>query len=129
MNIISYSELTHKEDGKHVSKGINYAIQNNYSIVLMSTLDNAPYNDRIFDSGIIEYEGHNVPSNESPNPEMVDQSLLRPSGNPTENGCVDVNGNPTRETEIKNALKKISPEEIEEIHEAVMNLPSNIEEK
>ena len=86
MNIISYSELRNKEDGKQVTKGINYAIQKNYSIVLMSTLDNAPYNDRIFDTGIIEYEGHNVPSNESPNPEMVDQSLLRPSGNPTENG-------------------------------------------
>ena len=52
----------------------------------MSTLDNAPYNDRIFDNGIIEYEGHNVPKNESPNPEMVDQSLLLPSGKPTENG-------------------------------------------
>ncbi len=86
MNIISYSELTNKEDGKQVTKGINYAIQKNYSIVLMSTLDNAPYNDRIFDTGIIEYEGHNVPKNESSNPEMVDQSLLRPSGNPTENG-------------------------------------------
>ena len=86
MNIISYSELTNKENGKQVTKGINYAIQKNYSIVLMSTLDNAPYNDRIFDTGIIEYEGHNVPSNESPNPEMVDQSLLRPSGKPTENG-------------------------------------------
>ena len=86
MNIISYSELTNKEDGKQVTKGINYAIQKNYSIVLMSTLDNAPYNDRIFDTGIIEYEGHNVPRNESPNPEMVDQSLLRQSGKPTENG-------------------------------------------
>ena len=63
MNIISYSELRNKEDGKQVTKGINYAIQTNYSIVLMSTLDNAPYNDRIFD-----------------------QSLLRPSGKPTENG-------------------------------------------
>ncbi len=69
-----------------MTKGINYAIQKNYSIVLMSTLDNAPYNDRIFDTGIIEYEGHNVPKNESPNPEMVDQSLLLPSGKPTENG-------------------------------------------
>ena len=85
MNIISYSELRNKEDGKQVTKGINYAIQKNYSIVLMSTLDNAPYNDRIFDTGIIEYEGHNVPKNESPNPEMVDQSLLLPSGKPTEN--------------------------------------------
>ena len=86
MNIISYSELRNKEDGKQVTKGINYAIQKKYSIVLMSTLDNAPYNDRIFDTGIIEYEGHNVPKNESPNPEMVDQSLLLPSGKPTENG-------------------------------------------
>ena len=55
MNIISYSELTNKEDGKQVTKGINYGIQKDYSIVLMSTLDNAPYNDRIFDTGIIEY--------------------------------------------------------------------------
>ena len=86
MNIISYSELTNKEDGKQVTKGINYGIQKDYSIVLMSTLDNAPYNDRIFDTGIIEYEGHNVPKNETPNPEIVDQSLLRPSGKLTENG-------------------------------------------
>ena len=86
MNIISYSELRNKEDGKQVTKRINYAIQKNYSIVLMSTLDNAPHNDRIFDTGIIEYEGHNVPKNESPNLEMVDQSLLLTSGKPTENG-------------------------------------------
>ena len=35
MNIISYSELTNKEDGKQVTKGINYGIQKDYSIVLM----------------------------------------------------------------------------------------------
>ena len=56
MNIISYSELTNKENGKQVTKGINYAIQKNYSIVLMSTLDNAPYNDRIFDTGILNFK-------------------------------------------------------------------------
>ena len=52
----------------------------------MSTLDNALYNDKIFDTGIVEYEGHNDPNNESPNPKMVDQSLLLPSEKPTENG-------------------------------------------
>ena len=37
MNIISYTELVIKEGGKQVQKGMNFAIQKGYSIVLMST--------------------------------------------------------------------------------------------
>ena len=47
---------------------------------------NAPYNDQIFDDGVIEYEGHDVPANINPEKKLVDQSLLSPSGTPTENG-------------------------------------------
>ncbi len=42
MNIISYTELVITEGGKQVQKGMNFAIQKGYSIVLMSTEKNAP---------------------------------------------------------------------------------------
>jgi len=86
MNIISYTELVIKEGGKQVQKGMNFAIQKGYSIVLMSTEKNAPYNDEIMEGGIIEYEGHDVSSNINPDKKSVDQSLATPSGTPTENG-------------------------------------------
>ena len=86
MDIISYTQLVIKENGKWFQKGMNFAIQNTYSVVLMSTQQNAPYNDQIFDDGVIEYEGHDVPANINPEKKLVDQSLLSPSGTPTENG-------------------------------------------
>ena len=63
MQIISYNQLVINEDGKQVQKGMNFGIQKSYSIVLMSTEKNSPYNDEIFDDGVIEYEGHDVPKN------------------------------------------------------------------
>ena len=45
---------------------MNFAIQKGYSIVLMSTEKNAPYNYEIMEGGIIEYEGHDVSSNINP---------------------------------------------------------------
>ena len=35
---------------------MNFAIQKTYSVVLMSTQKNAPYNDYIFEDGVIEYD-------------------------------------------------------------------------
>ena len=55
MNVISYTQLVKKENGKQIQKGMNFAIQTTYSVVLMSTQKNAPYNDQIFDDGVIEY--------------------------------------------------------------------------
>jgi len=52
----------------------------------MSTLKNAPYNDHFLKDGVIEYERHDVPANLNPQKKLVDQSLLTPSGIPTENG-------------------------------------------
>ena len=66
MDIISYTQLVIKENGKWFQKGMNFAIQNTYSVVLMSTQQNAPYNDQIFNDGIIEYEGHDVASKYKP---------------------------------------------------------------
>ena len=65
---------------------MNFAIQKTYLVVLMSTQNNAPYNDQIFDYGLIECVGHNVPANINPKEKLVDQSLLSPSETPAENG-------------------------------------------
>jgi len=86
MKVISYTQLVIKENGKQIQKGMNFGIQKTYSVVLMSTQKNAPYNDHILEEGVIEYEGHDVPSNLNPDKKLVDQSLLTPSGTPTENG-------------------------------------------
>tara|TARA_A100001011_G_scaffold383523_1_gene454865 strand:+ start:70 stop:747 length:678 start_codon:yes stop_codon:yes gene_type:complete len=86
MQIIPYSKLVMNEGGIHVQKGMNFAIQKTYSIVLMSTRKNAPYNDEIYDDGVIEYEGHDVKKNIAEDKKSVDQPLLNKSGSLTENG-------------------------------------------
>lgn len=62
MKIISYLELATNE-GVQVQKGMNFNIKKYYSIVLMSTLKNAPYVDKLLEGGIIEYEGHDARKN------------------------------------------------------------------
>jgi hypothetical protein len=52
----------------------------------MSTEKNAPYDDEIFDDGIVEYEGHDVPKNISEDKKSVDQPFYNTSGSLTENG-------------------------------------------
>jgi len=86
MEIISYSQLVVNEGGKQIQRGMNFGIQKSYSIVLMSTERNAPYNDEIFDDGIIEYEGHDIHKNIHKDKKIVDQPLKNSSGTLTENG-------------------------------------------
>ena len=86
MNVISYTQLVIKENGKQIQKGMNFTIQKTYSVVLMSTQKNASYNYQILDNGVVEYEGNDVPVNINLEKKLVDQSLLSPSGTPTENG-------------------------------------------
>jgi hypothetical protein len=64
MKVISYNELVLNEGGTHIQKGMNFGIKPGYSIVLMSTEKNAPYNDNLLEDGVIEYEGHDAPKNE-----------------------------------------------------------------
>ena len=86
MKIVSYSQLVVNENGKNIQKGMNFAIQKTYSVLLMSTEKNAPYDDEIFDDGIVEYEGHDVPKNISEDKKSVDQPFYNTSGSLTENG-------------------------------------------
>ena len=46
LEIISYCQLTTKEGGLQVQKGMNFGVRESYSIVLMSTEKNAPYVDK-----------------------------------------------------------------------------------
>lgn len=81
-SIVEWYDITRKE---HVSqKGMNFGINPNYSIILMSRRDNAPYNDHIYPDGTtIEYEGHDVPKDRD---KERDQEEYSASGSLTENG-------------------------------------------
>ena len=71
-----------------LEQGMNFGLGGNHSVILMSVRANAPYRDRLEDSGTtLVYEGHDIPkSASSPNPKVVDQPLAYPSGRPTQNG-------------------------------------------
>ena len=86
-DIISYSEMC-AEEGVNLQRGMNFHLQGNISVILMSLRANAPYADRVEDNGrILIYEGHDVPKTiDNPIPKIVDQPMHNPSGNPTENG-------------------------------------------
>jgi hypothetical protein len=85
-DIISYSELVAVENA-NIQKGMNFQIKPEYSILLMSVRENAPYADEIDkETGNLIYEGHDVPRNISDKPKEVDQPLITPKGTLTENG-------------------------------------------
>jgi hypothetical protein len=65
---------------------MNFNIKKFYSIVLMSTLKNAPYVDKLLDDGIIEYEGHDARKSTEYNKKEVDQPMANQNGVLTENG-------------------------------------------
>ena len=85
MKIISYQELAFNED-MQVQKGMNFNVKKSYSIVLMSTLRNAPYADKLLDDGIIEYEGHDARKSDTYHKKEVDQPMANHNGVLTENG-------------------------------------------
>ena len=86
MKIISYHQLTTQEGGLQVQKGMNFGVKGNYSIVLMSTAKNAPYEDEVFDDAVIEYEGHDAPKSTQYDKKLVDQPSHTTTGKLTENG-------------------------------------------
>ena len=85
--IILYLEMCQRE-GVSLQRGMNFELQGNHSVILMSVRPNAPYADRFDDDGsTLIYEGHDVPrSPQNLNPKAVDQSERTPSGNQTQNG-------------------------------------------
>lgn len=84
-NIISHREMEYKEN-RGLQKGMNFDEEKDYSIILMSTLPNAPYSDEIDDNGIIRYEGHDIFSSNKDLKKTTDQPMRTDSGKLTENG-------------------------------------------
>ncbi len=85
-DVISYNEMCMAE-GFSLQRGMNFKVNGNTSIILMSLRRGAPYADRIEDNGkILIYEGHDVPRNESKEPKSVDQPMTTPNGLLTQNG-------------------------------------------
>jgi len=86
-SIISYRDII-AEEGAILQRGMNYRMRPDYSIILMSLRQNAPYADRIEEGGrVLIYEGHDAPKMiGGPDPKTVDQPLVTPSGRPTQNG-------------------------------------------
>ena len=84
--IISYREMCNIENCT-LQRGMNFRLNANYSVLLMSQRKNAPYEDLIHDDGItIEYEGHDLTSAQAKVPKLQDQPRFLPSGKPTQNG-------------------------------------------
>jgi len=89
-NVISYIDMCQRERTS-LQQGMNFGLGGNHSVILMSVRLNAPYHDRLEDSGTtLIYEGHDMPKGPScPNPKIMDQPLKFPSGGPTQNGKFD----------------------------------------
>jgi hypothetical protein len=87
-DILSYREMCDTENAQTLQRGMNFHLNNSYSVILMSQRSNAPYNDRIYEDGItIEYEGHDVSKRSyTHNPKYEDQPDKLPSGKLTQNG-------------------------------------------
>lgn len=86
-NVLSYIAMCQRERAS-LQHGMNFGLGGNHSVVLMSVRPNAPYRDRLEDSGTtLIYEGHDMPKTAAtPNPKIVDQPLKTHTGKPTPNG-------------------------------------------
>lgn len=113
--ILLYREMCDAENVQTLQRGMNYRLNPEYSVILMSRRSNAPYNDRVHDDGItIEYEGHNVPKTSYDfNPKEYDQTDKTKNGKLTQNGffvqAINEFKNKTRKSEIIRVYEKILP--------------------
>jgi 5-methylcytosine-specific restriction endonuclease McrA len=86
-NIIPYVEMCRRE-GSSLQRGMNFGLGPNYSVILMSLRQNAPYRDALEDDGsVLIYEGHDAPRlAANDNPKLRDQPERTPKGLLTQNG-------------------------------------------
>ena len=86
--IISYRQMCDAEKVQTLQRGMNYRLNANYSVILMSQRHNAPYKDRVLSDGMtIEYEGHDIPKTSSDiDPKQHNQPQTTISGKLTQNG-------------------------------------------
>jgi len=98
-----------------LQRGMNFRLNVNYSVILMSQRSNAPYADRIHDDGItIEYEGHDIlKTGPDIDPKTIDQPVKTKSGSITQNGlfvqAVEQFKANSHEPEIIRVYEKILP--------------------
>lgn len=87
-DILSYREMCDAEGKQTLQRGMNYRLNPNYSVILMSQRSNAPYKDKVYEDGVtIEYEGHDVSrQSDQHNPKDEDQPSKLPSGKLSQNG-------------------------------------------
>jgi HNH endonuclease len=86
-DLVSYSEMC-ADFGVSLQRGMNFRVNGDQTIILMSVRRGAPYADRLEDGGrVIIYEGHDIPKSPGgPQPKEVDQPEFFPSGRLTQNG-------------------------------------------
>lgn len=86
-DIISYLEMCGYEN-VNLQRGMNFHLNGNISVILMSLRKGAPYLDRIEDKGAtLIYEGHDISKKKNgPDPKLVDQPMYNPGGSFTQNG-------------------------------------------
>jgi hypothetical protein len=108
-DILSYREMCDAENAQTLQRGMNFHLNNSYSVILMSQRTNAPYKDRIHDDGItIEYEGHDVTKKSyTHNPKFEDQPDTLPSGKLTQNGLFTEAVKKFKEDNINPELVKV----------------------
>lgn len=109
--ILSYAQMCLQEKTS-LQRGMNFRLNPNYSVLLMSQRKNAPYEDTIHNDGItIEYEGHDAKKNEAQFPKLVDQPAKSKKGTLTENGkfakAVDDFKNGISEPEVVRIYEKL----------------------
>jgi hypothetical protein len=114
-DVLSYRDMCDAENVQTLQRGMNFRLNSNYSVVLMSQRPNAPYKDGVAEDGqTIIYEGHDVSKTEgSPHPKSIDQPHTLPSGKLTQNGyfltAVDKFKNGSAPVELVKVYEKILP--------------------
>ena len=85
--VITYKELCITENVRSIQKGMNFRLNERYSVILMSCRKSAPYVDSVEENEIIIYEGHNIPAQtKGVLPENADQPYYTKNKKLTENG-------------------------------------------
>jgi len=112
-DILSYREMCDAENVQTLQRGMNFRLNNCYSVILMSQRINAPYKDVIYKDGTtIEYEGHDVlKKSYFHNPKTEDQPQRLFTGRLTQNGLF---------IEAVKKFKKNRIPEIVKVYEKIM---------
>ncbi len=85
-DVLSHLEMS-VEEGVPLQRGMNYRLNQRYSVLLMSVRPDAPYRDRLEDAGrTLIYEGHDERKTSAAEPKHADQPLKHTGGSLTQNG-------------------------------------------